>query len=220
VGQVTAQNNQPMKNGGMSNAPLAAEDLPPAYPKSYECLVRLADGREVAIRPILPSDASELAEAIRTADAVTLRSRFLGGPPRLTPAVLEGLTRLDYVSRFALVAFSEGRGVGIARYAALPPSGEGDQGDGGMTVAEVAVAVAPQWRQVGLATALVERLARRAQECGITDFTAMFLAENRPVTELAHDGHARVVIAEGVAELHTKLGPLLGSPGDAPTEQR
>ena len=33
------------------------------------------------IRPILPSDAPELADAIKTADPDTLRSRFLGGAP-------------------------------------------------------------------------------------------------------------------------------------------
>jgi len=176
-----------------------AQDLPADYPSSYECVMKLADGRQVQIRPILPSDAPELAEAIRTADAATLRARFLGGPPPLTDATLDTLTRVDYRSRFALAAFSQGRGVAIGRYAALPPSGDGS------VVADVAVAVAPEWRRIGLATALVERLAWRAQECGISDFTALFSAENRPVTELAHEGSARVVIAEGVAKLDASL---------------
>ncbi|HEY5183986.1 MAG TPA: GNAT family N-acetyltransferase [Actinomycetes bacterium] len=173
--------------------------FPPDYPSSYESVVRLTDGRRVEIRPILPSDAPELAEAIRTADAETLHARFLGGAPRITTAVLERLTRIDYVSHFALVARNRGRGVAVARYA-VPPTSE----DGSL-VADVAVAVRPEWRRVGLATALIKELARRAQECGITDFTALFLAENRPVTELAHEGHARVVIAEGIAQLHGKL---------------
>jgi len=174
-------------------------DLPPGYPSTYESFVRLADGRQVEVRPVLPSDAPELAEAIRTADAETLYARFLGGPPPLTEATLDALTRLDYVNRFALVARSRGRGVAIARYATLPPSEDGS------VVAEVAVAVTPTWRRVGLATALVESLARRARECGITDFTALFLANNRPVTELAREGRARVVIANGAAQLYAAL---------------
>jgi len=84
-------------------------------------------------------------------------------------------------------------------------------------VADVAVAVAPEWRRVGLATALIGLLARRAQECGITEFTALFLAENRPVTELAHEGHARMVIAEGVAQLHAALTT---PPQDWPSHNR
>jgi hypothetical protein len=68
----------------MPNARHQAHNSPSGYPSSYESVIRLADGRQVEIRPILPSDAPELAEAIRTADAETLRARFLGGPPPLT----------------------------------------------------------------------------------------------------------------------------------------
>jgi hypothetical protein len=73
---------------------------------------------------------------------------------------------------------------------------------------------------VGLATALIEMLARRARECHITDFTALLLAENRPVTELAHVGHDQVVIAEGVARLDATLtASFLDSLGAAGTEE-
>lgn len=176
-----------------------APDLPPGYPSSYESVVRLDDGRRVQVRPILPSDAPEVAEAIRTADAETLHARFLGSAPMPTQATLDTLTLLDYVHRFALVARSRGRGVAIGRYETLPPD------ESGSVVAEIAVAVAPEWRRVGLATVLVESLARRAMECGITDFTALFLADNRPVVDLARDGGARVVIGEGTAQLHAPL---------------
>lgn len=198
----------------MPNVHHRTQDLPPDYPSLYESAVRLADGRRVDIRPILPSDALELAEAIRTADAETLRARFLRGPPQLTDAVLDELTRVDYVTRFALVARSGGRGVAVARYGTLPPSEDKP------SVADIAVAVAPQWRRVGLATALVGLLARRAQECGITHFTALFLASNRPVTELAHEGHGRVVIAEGVAHLFAALGEQDRLASERPREPR
>jgi hypothetical protein len=58
----------------MPNAPRRTQDLPSGYPSSHESAVALADGRPVEIRPILPSDAPELAEAVRTADAKTLRA--------------------------------------------------------------------------------------------------------------------------------------------------
>ena len=217
VGWITAKNHQYLQNASMPNPLCQAQDLPATYPGSYEAVVGLADGRRVEIRPILPSDAPELAEAIRTADPDTLRSRFLGGPPPLTDAVLGGLTRVDYVSRFALVARNRGRGVAVARYAAVTQSGQGSA----VAVAEVAVAVAPDWRGVGLATALIKMLARRARECDITEFTALFLAENRPVTDLAHEGHAHVVIAEGVARLDASLtASFLRSPSDVRPEER
>ena len=145
----------------------------------------------------MPDDAAALAEAIRSADAESLRRRFLGGAPHVTPELLARLTTLDYVHRLALVAADErtGRGVAIARYEAT-----GDR------TPDVAVAVDPDWRRVGLATALVELLARAALDRGITEFAAIYLAQNRPVAallglgggagdQLIHEGIAEVVVA-------------------------
>jgi GNAT superfamily N-acetyltransferase len=172
--------------------------LPPGYPPEYQRHVKLQDGRQVFIRPILPSDAAELARAIKTADADTLRRRFLGGPPAVTPALLAHLTRLDYQRRFALVAIdpATGHGVAIARY---EPAGD--------DTAEVAVAVSPSWRHVGLATALIALLAQAALERGIVTFTASYLAANRPVAALVGraDGHGRQVIEQGIAEFSVAL---------------
>lgn len=174
--------------------------LPPGYPVAYRREAVLRDGRRVLIRPILPSDAPELAEAIKTADPETLRRRFLGGPPRLTPALLEHLTVVDYVHRFALVAIDTvtGRGVAIARY---EPISDG--------VADIAVAVRPAWRRVGLATLLIATLAKAAAERGIHTFTASYLAQNRPIAALLEDVHGlrKQVIEKGIAELSIDLPP-------------
>jgi GNAT superfamily N-acetyltransferase len=175
------------------------EPPPPGYPAQYQARIRLRDGRRVQVRPILPSDADELATAIRTADAVSLRSRFLGGAPAVTPQLLDSLTRLDYTTRFAMVARAHRHGIAVARYIALPAD------EDGKIAAEIAVAVDPAWRSVGLATALVRLLAKRAQECGISSFTALFFAENRPVVELAHDAHARLFVADGAARMELSL---------------
>ena len=163
------------------------------------------------VRPILPSDAPELADAIRTADSATLHTRFLGSPPPITDALLDKLTQVDYVSQFALVAFARGRGVAIARYIALPAT------EDGAIPAEVAVVVAPKWRRVGLATALLQMLVRRADECGITHFTALFLAENRPVVELARTGNAKVAIARGMAQVEAPLASRAETVSDGTT---
>jgi len=111
----------------------------------------------------LPSDAPALAEAIQSADADTIRRRFLGGHPQVTPELLDYLTTVDYTSRFALVAVEPAsqRGVAIARY---EPAGQ----DG---TAEVAIAVTPGWRDVVLASELLRLLAQAASERGIHTFT-------------------------------------------------
>jgi RimJ/RimL family protein N-acetyltransferase len=177
---------------------LAPTDVPPGYPSEYERRLRLLDGRMVAIRPVVPADADDLADAILTADPDTLRRRFLGGPPPVTRALVERLTTVDYLRRFALVAADvrTGRGVAIARYEA---TGEG--------VAEVAVAVDLAWRRIGLATAMVELLARAALDRGIHEFTASYLAANRPVAALLAltGGADRLLIRQGIGEAAVAL---------------
>ena len=173
-------------------------DPPPNYPLAYERELRLTDGRRVAIRPIVPSDAPDLAAAIRSADAETLYGRFLGGPPRITPDLLTRLTKLDYLRRFALVAADAtcAQGIAIARYEHL------DDG-----VAEIAVAVDPAWRRVGLATAMVEILAQAALERHIHSFSASYLADNRPVAALLSlsDLTRPRVLGHGLAESEVEL---------------
>lgn len=171
--------------------------VPPAYPHDLERRVRLHDGREVLVRPILPSDAPELALAFRRADPETLYRRFLSPPPVLTGRLLRYLTTVDYVHRLALVAADARTGTGVA-VARFEPVGEG--------VAEVAVVVEPAWRRVGLATALVELLAEAALDRGVHTFTATYLAENQPVASLvAATGGGRQRIRSGLAECAVAL---------------
>jgi RimJ/RimL family protein N-acetyltransferase len=173
-------------------------DRPAGYPAEFERWVRLQDGRRVFIRPIVPADATELADAIRAADPVTLRRRFLGATPSITPRLLDYLTVIDYTTRFALVARAgpTGSGAAVARYEGL--------GDG---TAEIAVVVDPGWRRVGLATALVHLLAEAALHRGIHAFTGSYLADNRPVAALLAEAGGASLIKEGIAELRVTLDP-------------
>ncbi|GAB3163578.1 hypothetical protein GCM10027258_84160 [Amycolatopsis stemonae] len=164
-------------------------------PTGYDRTIRLRDNRWVRVRPLTPADAPELGEAIRTADPETLRRRFCGSAPRVTPRLLERLTVLDYQRRFALVARClEGPGVAVARYEATS-----------RRVAEIAVAVAPAWRRVGLATALLHMLGLAALERGFDRFTAVYFADNKPVAELLDWAGGKHVIAEGLAEAEVRL---------------
>jgi GNAT superfamily N-acetyltransferase len=171
---------------------VADATLPPAYPRELERRLRLHDGREVLVRPILPTDAPELAVAFQHADPDTLYRRFLSPPPVLTGRLLRHLTTVDYVHRLALVAIDPQSETGVA-VARFEPAGDG--------VAEVAVVVEPAWRRVGLATALVELLAEAALDRGVHTFTVTYLAENRPVASLvAATGGGRQHIRSGIAE--------------------
>ena len=181
--------------------PAQTADLPPGYPQEYQRLVTLRDGRSVLIRPILPRDAPGLAEAIESADADTIYRRFLGGRPRVTPELLDFLTTVDYTSRFALLAVEPAsqRGVAIARYEPADQDG----------TAQVAIAVTPGWRGVGLAGELLRVLAQAASERGIHTFTGMYLADNSPVAALinAAGEPANRVTSRGIAEFSVPLRP-------------
>ena len=184
-----------------------AADLPPGYPQEYQRLVTLHDGRSVLIRPILPGDAPALAEAIESADADTIRRRYLGRHPQVTPGLLDYLTTVDYASRFALIAVEPAsqRGVAIARYEPADQDG----------TAEVAIAVTPGWRDAGLATELLRLLAQAASERGIHTFTGTYFADNRPVTALINeaDEPANQVTSRGIAEFSVPLPPGSRAPG-------
>jgi len=176
---------------------------PEAYPAELETDALLRDGRHVHIRPILPSDAPALAAAIASADAETLRLRFLGWRPVLEDATFRHLVDVDYQWRLALVAFdSADRGVGIARYEGRP----------GEDAAEIAVAVDPDWRRVGLGYRLVRSLGEAAATRGIRRLVALYLVGNHDVEGLVRSCGLpyRSLVSRGVVEARLDL-PLIGS---------
>lgn len=192
---------------------------PRGYPAEYEGDVTLEDGRHVYLRPVVPHDVHQLSAAIRDADEETIRLRFLGGSAPQSPAALKHLVTLDYDHRFAMAAFAaDGKGVGIARY-------EGEQS---WPAVELAVAVDPAWRGVGLARALVARVVRRAVEQGATGLIADFYADNVRVADLIEEGGlpAQREVEKGVVREQITLDPRAlswledtASPGSPPRGQ-
>ena len=153
---------------------------PAGYPVEEEYPVVLTDGRSAHVRPVVPGDVEALRDAIAQADPETLRRRFLGGGPPRTQGALRRLVEVDYLHRFALAAFDDaGRGVGIARY----------EGERTWPVVDVAVAVDPAWRGVGLGSELVRRVVRRAVCQGATDVSVDFFSDNLRVHQLVRAAH-------------------------------
>ncbi|MDJ0664113.1 MAG: GNAT family protein [Acidimicrobiia bacterium] len=170
--------------------------LPPDYPFDYERHLSLEGGHSVYVRPIVPGDAALLQEAAEVADADTLYQRFFNPTVRLNEKRLRFLTEVDYVRRFALVAFSDGEGVAIARF---EPAGEG--------IAEVAVVVEGSWRRRGLATALLDLLEEAALERGINTLEAYYLPENHAIERvLEKRGFGGTTVDGGVARVTRALG--------------
>ncbi len=177
--------------------PRQTADLPLGYPLEYQRLVTLRDRRRVLIRPVLPSDAPALAESIESADADTIRRRFLGGRPQVTPGLLAYLTTVDYTSRLALVAVDPAsqRGVAIARY-------EPAERDG---AAEIAIAVVPGWRGAGL-----------AGELAISKSCLPSVLVRRKLRDQAREILAVLASAEAVSSAADRIGGTVRSRGESP----
>ncbi|MCJ7781123.1 MAG: GNAT family N-acetyltransferase [Acidimicrobiia bacterium] len=171
--------------------------LPTGYPRELEGDFDLSDGRNVRIRPILPEDVDDLAEAIEQADSVTLLHRFFTAAPRLSEKQIHYLAEVDYRRRLALVAAdSDGRGVAVARYECHADS----------NVAEVAVVVAPEWRSGGLATEMLRRLEGPARRNGFAVLDAVYLPENHPIAKVfRHLGYSEQRIEDGIARVSKPL---------------
>ena len=129
----------------------------------------LRDGSRVEIRPIEPYDRAMLAKGFERLSPDSRYRRFFGPMPELPERYLTFLTRVDPHDHEALVAVDpETRdGVGVARYVRT-----------GDAVAEPAIVVVDDWHGRGVAGRLLDALADRAREEGITRFEAPVLAGN------------------------------------------
>ncbi len=169
--------------------------------------VTLAPGLEVIIRPIRPEDRNLMTAAFARLSPESRYQRFFAPVERLSESDLTYLTEIDHHMHEALVAIDpeDGGLVAVARYVGEKPK-EGGKPSGQargtlkpaglravpLREAEVAVIVGDEWQGKGLASALLQRLARRASEEGIDYFLALVLEDNQGANELF-----RNLVAEG-----------------------
>jgi GNAT superfamily N-acetyltransferase len=161
---------------------------------------RLRDGTEVLIRQIRPDDRFLLRLGFEGLSAQSRTARFLAPKVALSNAEVAYFTEVDHVDHEALVAADPGeeRGLGVARYV---------RSDDDPRRAEMAVVVVDELQGTGLATLLLEHLARRARRAGILHFDARVLPSNRRMVELARKlwQVERVRTRRGVTEISLSL---------------
>lgn len=102
--------------------------------------IELAEGRQIRIRALEPSDREALAQGFERLGPQSRYMRFFAPVVRLTDSQLEYLTDIDHHDHEALVAVEEQtrKGVGVARYVRI-----------GEREAEPAIAVADDWQRRG-----------------------------------------------------------------------
>ncbi|HSB37710.1 MAG TPA: GNAT family N-acetyltransferase [Gaiellaceae bacterium] len=130
--------------------------------------VILKDGGTLRLRPPVAADADAVLAFLEGLSERSLYLRF-HGIRQVDRSLAESLLDPDWVERGALVAWLGERAVGIANYVRLRnPS-----------VAEAAFVVADEEQGRGIGTRLLEQLAARAAETGVTRFVAEVMAENQ-----------------------------------------
>ena len=153
------------------------------------------------MRPIEPGDKQLLQAFRENSSADSGYRRFLGPHGPFTAGELRYLTEVDHRDHEAIVAIDPAAGgvVGVARYVR-------DRERPGS--AEIAVIVTDAWQGHGVGSALLWRLASRARAEGVTRFTGLMLAGNRPMARLfAALGEPRVVSRDGgTVELAVEIG--------------
>jgi RimJ/RimL family protein N-acetyltransferase len=167
-------------------------------------VVALRNGVEALIRPIAPADRERLNEGFQSASAESIFLRFLTPQPRLSSTMLDYLTDVDHVGHEALIAVDPetSKSFGTARYIRYH-----DRPD----TAEFAVGVGDQWMKVGLGTALLLSLVRRAREQGIVRFVGVTHSDNTAIRRLVKKvagGYETTSVSQGAIEISIELGAV------------
>ena len=168
----------------------------------------IRDGSAVVVRPIEPGDKDTLADGFAQLSARSRYTRFLAPTDRLTTAMLRYFTEVDHHDHEALLAIDpETRdGIGVARYVRTPDD---------PTRAEAAITVTDDWQGRGVGSLLLDLLAGRAREEGLTHFRAMVLAENRAIIDLLESRGPLEVVgrSQGSLEVEAQLPGYGVGPG-------
>jgi protein lysine acetyltransferase len=141
--------------------------------------VRVRDGTELHLRPVLPGDNERTVRFSRG----TLYRRFqAAGMP--TETLMTYLFEVDYVDHFAWVMTdgADGPAVADARFVR-------DEDD--PTIAEIAFTVGDAYQGRGIGTFLIGALAVAARYDGVERFSARVLSENSSMREILDGCGAR-----------------------------
>jgi RimJ/RimL family protein N-acetyltransferase len=146
-----------------------------------ECLdraagVELLDGSVISIRRLDEGDIRAIVRLHKHLSDLERYMRFFVVHPAFLKALAESLTERDK-GHCGLGAFDSGRLIGVANYVV----------SNNPEVAEVAVAVAHGHHLRGVATALLQQLAKIALRNGIRTFTADVLAGNTAMLRVLSD---------------------------------
>jgi acetyltransferase len=143
------------------------------YPKKYETLWKLRDGRTVILRPIKPEDEPLWLEMFQSFSEESIRYRFFQIIKDTPHEVRVRYCNIDYDREIAIVAelTEEGRRkiLGVVRLIVEPDGRSG----------EIAFIVADPWQGLGLGTRMIEYVIEICKDKGLETIYGIMLPDNR-----------------------------------------
>ncbi|MEO9364675.1 MULTISPECIES: bifunctional acetate--CoA ligase family protein/GNAT family N-acetyltransferase [Candidatus Nitrosocaldus] len=153
------------------------------YPKRYERLWTLKDGRIVLLRPIKPEDEPLWLDMFRHLSQESVYQRFFTVIKDTPHEQIVRYCNIDYAREMSIVAeLSEGsmrRIIGVASLVI-----DGRRSRDGYREGEIAVIVADPWQGLGLGTKLVDYILEIAEDMNVKVVNAVMLANNARIIDL------------------------------------
>jgi acetyltransferase len=148
------------------------------YPKKYETLWKLRDGRIVLLRPIKPEDEPLWLEMFQNFSDESVRYRFFQIIKDTPHEVRVRYCNIDYDREIAIVAElnEEGRRkiLGVVRLSIEPDGKAG----------EIAFVVADPWQGLGLGTKMVDYMIEICKDRGLEMIYGIMLPDNHRAISL------------------------------------
>ncbi|MDO9536718.1 MAG: bifunctional acetate--CoA ligase family protein/GNAT family N-acetyltransferase [Thermoplasmata archaeon] len=148
------------------------------YPKKYETVWKMKDGRSVILRPIKPEDEEMWLEMFNNFSEASIRFRFFQFMRNTSHEVRVRYCNIDYDREMAIIPELEENGkrriLGVARIIANSEK----------TRAELAIIVADPWQGLGLGSKMMDYTIEIAKDMGIHTLVAEMMIDNKPAIEL------------------------------------
>jgi acetyltransferase len=148
------------------------------YPKKYELIWHLNDGREILFRPIKPEDEPLWLEMFKSFSEEAIRYRFFQILKETPHEVRVRYCNIDYDREIAIVPIIKEENItkilGVGRLTIEPDGKTG----------EIAFIVRDKWQGLGLGAKLVDYVIEIAAEKGIKRIVAIIMRQNHKAINL------------------------------------
>jgi acetyltransferase len=170
------------------------------YPKKYETIWKMRDGRAVMLRPIKPEDEPLWLEMFRNFSEQSIRYRFFQIIKDTPHETRVRYTNIDYDREIAIVPelTEDGRKkiLGVARVS-IEPNGK---------AGELAFIIADAWQGLGLGTKIVDRVIEICKDKKLERIYAIMLSDNyRAINLMKRMGFAVTYLDDGTAKATLNL---------------